>query len=109
MTPSELVWAYPPNEPNPYQLEWDHLIDAIRNDKPYNEVERGVKASVVTSMGRMAAHTGQVITYDDMLNCEHEFAPDIESLMLTSESPLKADENGIYPVPQPGLITETEY
>jgi predicted dehydrogenase len=109
MTSSELVWAYPPEEPNPYQLEWDHLIDAIRNDKPYNEVERGVKASVVTSMGRMAAHTGQVITYDDMLNCEHEFAPDIESLTLTSESPLKADENGIYSVPQPGLITETEY
>ncbi len=109
MTPSELVWAYPPEEPNPYQLEWDHLIDAIRNDKPYNEVERGVKASVVTSMGRMAAHTGQVITYDDMLNCEHEFAPDIESLTLTSDSPLKADENGIYPVPQPGLITQTEY
>ena len=29
----------PQPEPNPYQLEWDDLIDAIRNDKPYNEVE----------------------------------------------------------------------
>ena len=27
-------------------------------------------------MGRMAAHTGQEITFDDMLNCEHEFAPE---------------------------------
>ena len=43
-------------------------MDAIRNDKPYNEVKRGVEASLVTSMGRMAAHTGQEITFDDMLN-----------------------------------------
>lgn len=109
INPNELVWAYPPEEPNPYQLEWNHLIDAIRNDKPYNEVERGVKASVVTSMGRMAAHTGQTVTYEDMLNCEHEFAPGIEELTMSSPSPLKADANGIYPIPQPGLVTETEY
>lgn len=109
MIDSDLVWQYPDNEPNPYQLEWDHLIDAIRKDKPYNEVERGVKASIVTSMGRMAAHTGQIVTYEDMLNCEHEFAPGIENLTLDGPSPLKADENGVYPIPQPGLITETEY
>ena len=24
----ELVWAFPQPEPNPYQLEWDHLIEA---------------------------------------------------------------------------------
>ncbi len=109
MTPSELVWQFPQPEPNPYQLEWNHLIDAIRNDKPYNEVERGVKASVVTSMGRMAAHTGQVITYDEMLNCEHEFAPNLAQLTLDGPSPLKADASGRYKVPLPGLVTETEY
>src|SRR5207253_2942038 len=36
----DLVWQFGRNEPNPYQLEWDHLIDAIRNDKKYNEVKR---------------------------------------------------------------------
>src|SRR5690606_32722265 len=51
----DLLWAYPQPEQNPYQLEWDDLLDAIRNDKPYNEVRRGVEASLVTSMGRMAA------------------------------------------------------
>ena len=61
----DLIWAVPQPEPNPYQLEWDHLVEAIRTDHPYNEVERGVKASLVTSMGRMAAHTGEVITFDD--------------------------------------------
>ena len=55
-------------------------MDAIRNDKPYNEVKRGVEGSLVTSMGRMAAHTGQEITFEDMLNCEHEFAPGVDKL-----------------------------
>lgn len=104
-----LLWAYPKKEKNPYQLEWDHLIDAIRNDKPYNEVERGVKASVVTSMGRMAAHTGQKITYDHMLNCEHAMSPGIENLTLESDSPLMPKEDGTYPIPYPGLVKDQEY
>lgn len=105
----DIAWAYPPDEPNPYQLEWDHLIAAIREDKPYNEVERGVKASLVTSMGRMACHTGQLVTFDEMLECEHEFAPDVDKLTMESDAPLKADADGKYPVPQPGIITRREY
>ncbi|MFO0870571.1 MAG: Gfo/Idh/MocA family oxidoreductase [Pirellulales bacterium] len=103
------VWAYPQPEPNPYQLEWNHLIDAIRNDKPYNEVKRGVEASVVTSMGRMAAHTGQVITFDDMLNCEHEFAPGLDKFDMASPAPITADAEGKYPIPLPGIKQSREY
>ncbi len=102
---ANLLWAYPQPEKNPYQLEWDDFLDAIRNDKPYNELERGVMASAVTSMGRMAAHTGQMWTLKDFLDPDvndHEFAPDIENLTLESESPLKADANGRYPIPLPG-------
>jgi predicted dehydrogenase len=109
MTRANMVWQGPANEPNPYQLEWNDLIDAIRKDLPYNEVERGVKASLVTSMGRMAAHTGMEITYDDMLNCEHEFAPDLESMTFESAAPVRGNAEGIYPVPQPGIITTREY
>src|SRR5690606_4582872 len=64
-----LAWAFPQPEPNPYQMEWDDLMEAIREDKPYNEVRRGCIASLVTSMGRMAAHTGRIVTYEQMLNC----------------------------------------
>jgi predicted dehydrogenase len=105
---SDLAWAFPAPEPNPYQVEWDDLIDAIRNDKPYNEVERGVEASLVTSMGRMAAHTGQLITREQFLNCEHEFAPDVDKLTFDSPPPLLS-ENGRYPVPLPGIIKTREF
>jgi predicted dehydrogenase len=105
----KIIWRYPQPEQSPYQLEWDDLIEAIRADKPYNEVERGAIASMVTSMGRMAAHTGQVITYDQMLNCPHEFAPDADKFTMDSPPPLKSDAEGKYPVPQPGIVKDREY
>jgi predicted dehydrogenase len=109
MTKTDPLWAFPQPEANPYQSEWDDLIDAIRQDKPYNEVKRGAEASLVACMGRMAAHTGQVVTYDEMLNCRHAFAPDVDKLTMDSSSPLPADKDGRYPVPQPGIITNREY
>ena len=93
----------------PYQNEWNDLVEAIRSDKPYNEARRGIEASLVTAMGRMAAHTGQEITYDQMLNCEHEFAPNVDKLTKTSPAPLLLGANGKYPVPMPGMITKREY
>ncbi|HIQ21544.1 MAG TPA: Gfo/Idh/MocA family oxidoreductase [Planctomycetes bacterium] len=109
MARDELVWAFPQPEQNPYQLEWDDLVDAIRRDRPYNEVKRGAQASLVASMGRMAAHTGQVITYDEMLNCQHEFAPDVDKLTMDSPAPLQAGPDGKYPIPQPGILGKREY
>lgn len=103
------IWAFPQPEPNPYDMEWVDFIDAIRVDKEYNEVKRGAEASLVTSMGRMAAHTGQIITYEDIYNSTHEFAPDVENLTPDGPAPLKADKDGKYPVPMPGLIRGREY
>jgi hypothetical protein len=90
-------------------LEWQDLIAAIQRDEPYNEVERGVQASLVTAMGRMAAHTGQLITYDAMLNCAHEFSPLTDQLTAESDSPLMPFDDGSYPIPEPGVKTDREY
>jgi hypothetical protein len=103
------IWRFPQPEPNPYQLEWDDLIGAIRQDKPYNEAKRGAETSLVSSMGRMAAHTGQIITYDQILNCEHEFAPDVDKLTNDGPAPLQLGPDGRYPVPQPGILKDREY
>lgn len=109
ITRADMQWAFPQPEPNPYQLEWDDLVEAVRNDKPYNEVKRGATASLVTSMGRMAAHTGQIINYEDILNSDHEFAPDVDKLTMDSAAPLVADASGKYPVPEPGVKKTREY
>ena len=108
---SSLLWQskVDPEENDPYLNEWNDLMNAIRNDKPYNEVPFGVQASVVTSMGRMAAHTGQEITYEDMLNHPREYAPDIDKWTMDSPPPVLADADGKYPVPMPGLKNDREY
>ena len=107
----EMVWEakVPRDQRDWYQNEWNDLMDAIRDDQPYNEVDRGVNVSLISSMGRMAAHTGQEITYEDMLNCEHEMAPGIDKLTMDSPAPLRSNSEGRYPVPQPGIVKDREY
>jgi predicted dehydrogenase len=107
--PKEQLWKWGENEPNPYQTEWDRLIQAIRNDKPHNEVKRGAEASLVTAMGRMAAHTGQEVTFDQALNNTQELAPEVDTLTMDSPAPLKAGKDGKYPVPQPGKNGRREF
>jgi len=109
MTDANISWAWGKPEPNPYQNEWDDLIAAIREDKPYNEVQRGTEASLQSVLGRMAAHTGQIITRDQALACPHEFAPDADKLMFGSAAPLRVGADGKYPIPIPGMLKDREY
>jgi hypothetical protein len=44
-----------------------------------------------------------------MLNCEHEFAPDLDKITHDSPAPLMPGANGRYPVPEPGLKPTREY
>jgi hypothetical protein len=108
-----LLWRSKENKDgsvdDPFLNEWAALIDAIRNEKPFNEAASGVYASAVTSMGRYAAHTGQEITLDEFLNHEHEYAPNADKLTFDSPAPVSADKDGNYPVPQPGIKTKREY
>jgi hypothetical protein len=59
----------------------------------------------------MACHTGQDITFEDMLNHEHQFAPDIAALTSpTSPAPLQMEPGAtIYPQPQPGIKKKREF
>lgn len=109
VTRADMTWAFPQPEPSPYQLEWDDLVAAIRANKPYNEAKRGAIASLVTSMGRMAAHTGQIVTYEDILNLDHEFAPTVDQFAMNSPAPLQRGPDGKYPVPEPGVKKNREY
>jgi predicted dehydrogenase len=94
ITADDMAWAFPQPEPNPYQTEWEHLMTAIRQNRPYNVVRRGAEASHVTAMGRMAVHTGQIVTRDDILEHEHEFGPDVDKLTMSSPAPLRLGTDG---------------
>ncbi len=102
MNKDNVAWEAAQPEPSPYRREWAHLIDAIVNDKPYNEAVRGAEASLVTAMGRFAAHVGQPVTYQEMLDCPDDMTAGVAELTDQSPAPVQADAEGRYPVPMPG-------
>jgi len=85
------------------------LVEAIRQDKPYNEVKRGAEAALVVAMGRKAVHTGQAVTFEEMLNDGHEFAPEVDKFTMNSPAPVQLGPDGLYPAPQPGRLKGREY
>jgi hypothetical protein len=106
---ASVAWAYPQPEQSPYTLEWKDLLDAITQDKPHNEVPRAVQACLVSNMGRMAAHTAQEITFEQIVNCPHEMAPGVAEFTMKGPAPVMPNADGKYPVPIPGVITDREY
>ena len=57
---------------NSYQIEHNELFEAIRNDTPFNEAERGAHSTLMALMGRTAAYTGKEVTWDEALNSEEK-------------------------------------
>jgi predicted dehydrogenase len=101
-TPANVVWRYtgPPCEP--YQVEFDLLLEAIRNDRPYNETERCAKACLTAILGRMAVESGRLLTWDEAFASNVELAPGLDRFTLESKPPVEPDSAGRYPLPVPG-------
>jgi len=60
---------------NPYEQEHRHLIEAIRSGKPINEGRQVAESTLTAIMGRMAAYTGQEITWEQALNSKEDLTP----------------------------------
>ena len=48
-------------------------------------------------------------SFEEVLNSDHEYAPNIDKLTLDGPAPLVPDAKGMYPVPQPGMVAKREY
>jgi predicted dehydrogenase len=101
-----VAWRPEKEQVSPYQVEWDVLLNAIRQDRPHNEVERAAYTNLASIMGRAAIHSGNIITWDQMMASDFQFYSNVAGLTSQSEAPVRADEQGCYPVPIPGKWTE---
>lgn len=63
-------WSYSGSRPNPYVQEHTDLIASIRAGKPLNEGKQVAESTLCAIMGRMAAYTGQEITWEKALNSD---------------------------------------
>ena len=101
-TPENVIWQFKGQAKNQYQVEHDLLFDAIRKNKPYNETERSAYAAMVGILGRMAAESGQMVTWDEAMASKLVLAPGMDTWTLDSPAPVMPDEKGNYPVAMPG-------
>ncbi len=102
-----ITWKAPKEKYSPWDAEWNVLLSSIRNDKPQNEVERAALSNFADLMGRAAIHSGKEITWDEMYHSDFQFVKNIDDMNYDTPPPVKADANGYYPVPVPGIWKET--
>ncbi len=87
-------WTYTGQKYDMYQREHDVLFAAVRRNQPINDGKRLATSTLLAIMGRMAAYTGQQITWEQALNSQERLIPE------------KLDWNGSLPVPpraMPGI------
>jgi predicted dehydrogenase len=101
-----IAWTPVADRFSPWQYEWNDFIDSIRNDRPHNECRRAAYSDLTTLMGRAACHIGQTVTWDQMMKSNFQFCDYLDKLSPDSPVPVKADENGQFPVPIPGSWKE---
>ena len=97
-------------EPNPYQLEWDDLIDAIRDGQAVQRGQarrRGQPGHRDGPHGRPHRPASSPTTRCSTASTSSR--PSVDKLTMDSPAPLLADADGKYPVPQPGIVTDREY
>ncbi|HEY0968750.1 MAG TPA: Gfo/Idh/MocA family oxidoreductase [Opitutaceae bacterium] len=69
-------WKYTGPTKDMYQVEHDELFAAIRADKPVDDSLSMTQSTLMAIMGRMAAYTGQAVTWDQALNSKEVLFPE---------------------------------
>lgn len=69
------TWTYTGTKNDMYQAEHDALFASIRRGQPINDGEWMSNSTMLAIMGRMAAYTGQQITWEQALNSQEQLFP----------------------------------
>lgn len=72
----ETTWSFEGQKYDMYQREHDVLFASIRKGQVINNGERLATTTMLGIMGRMAAYTGQTITWEQALNSKESLVPE---------------------------------
>jgi predicted dehydrogenase len=97
-----IAWSPEPDAHTPWDYEWIDFVESIRNDRPHNEAKRAVYADFASLMGRAAAHTNRIVTWDEITGSDFQFCDYLDDLTYDSPPPVTADEQGYFPAPVAG-------
>jgi predicted dehydrogenase len=86
-------WRYRGPKNDMYQTEHDELFAAIRSGQPIHNGLYAARSTLLAIMGRMAAYTGEVITWEMAMNSKESLGP---AKYEWGDAPKR-------PVPRPGI------
>ncbi len=72
----ENPWVFRGQQQNMYQVEHDVLFRSIRRGEPINDGVRMAHSTLLAILGRMAAYTGQELTWDQAAQSREKRFPD---------------------------------
>lgn len=86
-----------------HQQEQHDLIESLMKGEIYNEGDYGAKSTFTAILGREACYSGKSIKWDDLMKRGKDYCPGIDQYQFDSQPPVVKDEQGLYPVPLPGV------
>ena len=69
-------WTWSGQKYDMYQREHDVLFASLRKNQPVNDGKRMATSTLLALMGRMAAYTGQEITWQQAMNSQERLVPE---------------------------------
>jgi predicted dehydrogenase len=69
------LWRYRGPKPSMYQVEHDEMFASIRKGKPINNGHYMCNSTMVGLLGRMAAYTGQTVTWEQLEKSTERLGP----------------------------------
>lgn len=72
----ETKWRYRGEKPDMYQVEHNEMFASIRSGNYINNGDRMAQSTLMAVMGRMAAYTGQRLTWEQALNSQWRLVPE---------------------------------
>lgn len=73
---AKAAWRYRGPKVNMYQQEHNELFASIRKGEPINDSEWMAHSTMMALMGRMAAYTGQEVTWEEAFNSKEQLVPE---------------------------------
>ena len=101
-TKGEVLWGHRDKDEliGPSQKCQSDFINSVINNKPLNQLEYGSKSTLTTIIGRMAIHSGQIITVEEALKSKMSILP--KNFDWDVEMPSMPGPDGNYSIPMPG-------
>ena len=84
-----------------HHIEQHDFFGALVSGNHYNECDSSADSTMTAIMGRMATYSGNVVTWDEVMNSQVDLAPDKYAWDALPRP--KVGEDGLYPCALPGI------